>query len=206
MATNTQEVNLAGMVMRHSCHACAFFHSRESEYSVMLPFAREGYERGEKLFQLVEPGHRKERLQRLAEAGIVADDGDPKGQVEVRPWEDAYLRGGHFDQNAMLALIQQTLESGKTGGYGLTRLWANMEWALEDLPGVEDLLEYETRLNHILPRYDDVVVCTYDLAKFGAGVVVDVLRTHPMAIVGETLQQNPFYVPPDELLRELHSR
>ena len=26
----------------------------------------------------------------------------------------------------------------------MTRLWANMEWALEDLPGVDRIVEYET--------------------------------------------------------------
>lgn len=35
---------------------------------------------------------------------------------------------------------------------------------------------------------------------------MDVLRTHPMVIVGGILQENPFFVPPDEMLRELRSR
>jgi hypothetical protein len=103
----------------------------------------------------------------------------------------------------MLALVEEVLTSGKAGGFGLTRFWANMEWALEDYPGVYDLVEYETRLNDIVPRYDDVVVCTYDLTKFSAPVVIDVLRTHPMVIIGEILQPNPFFVRPDEFLREL---
>ena len=30
-----------------------------------------------------------------------------------------------------------------------------MEWSLTGQPGCEDLVEYETRLNQILPRYDD---------------------------------------------------
>ena len=46
----------------------------------------------------------------------------------------------------------------------------------------------------------------YDTAKFGGGIVMDVLRTHPMAIVGGVLQDNPFYVPPDQFLRELRAR
>jgi hypothetical protein len=68
-----------------------------------------------------------------------------------------------FDQDAMLAPIQEVLKEGRSSGFGMTRLWANMEWALEDLPGVDQIVEYETRLNHVLPKYDDVVVCTYDL-------------------------------------------
>jgi hypothetical protein len=80
------------------------------------------------------------------------------GQLEVRVWEEAYLRGGRFDQDAMLALIQEVLDSGHARGYPLTRLLAQMEWALEDRPGVDDLVEYETRLNYVLPRYKDPVV------------------------------------------------
>jgi hypothetical protein len=81
-----------------------------------------------------------------------------------------------------------------------------MEWALGEFPGVEDLVEYETRINDFLPRYDDLVVCAYDLSRFGAGVMMDVLRTHPLVIIGGFLQENPFFVPPDELLRELRAR
>ncbi len=81
-----------------------------------------------------------------------------------------------------------------------------MEWALSDLPGVNDLVEYEARLNHVLPRYKDPVVCVYNCMKFGSGVVMDIMRAHPLVIVGGLLQENPFFVPPDRLLRELRER
>ena len=83
---------------------------------------------------------------------------------------------------------------------------SNQEWALGDSPGVQDLLEYETRVNYFLPKYDDMVVCTFDLTKFSGSVVMDILRTHPMAIIGGILQENPFFVPPDEFLREIRER
>jgi hypothetical protein len=51
-----------------------------------------------------------------------------------------------------------------------------------------------------------VTVCTYDVTKFSAAVAMDVLRTHPLVIVGGILRENPFYVPPDEFLRELDAR
>lgn len=70
-----------------------------------------------------------------------------------------------------------------------------MEWALEELPGVHDIVEYETRLNYVLPKFHDPVICTYDLSRFDASVVIDIMRTHPMVIIGGILQENPFYVP-----------
>ena len=36
--------------------------------------------------------------------------------------------------------------------------------------------------------------------------MIDILRTHPMVIVGGVLQENPLYVPPEEFLRELRQR
>ncbi len=50
------------------------------------------------------------------------------------------------------------------------------------------------------------MICSYDLDKFGAPVVVDALRTHPVVLIGGIVQRNPFYVPPEELLKELDER
>jgi hypothetical protein len=152
-----KRVRLAGAVLDRSRHVCAFFHSKKEEYRVLLPFVKEGFEQGDKAFHIVQDGHRPEHRRRLQEAGIDVDGAERKGQLEVRRWEDAYLRDGHFDQNRMLALIEEVLQAGKAQGYPLTRLVANMEWALEDRPGVEDIVEYETRLNYVLPKYDDAV-------------------------------------------------
>jgi len=204
--TIPQEISLAGKTVRPSQHVCAFFSTKEEEYRVLMPFIKEGFERGERAFHVVDPEHRATHLRRLDEAGIPVEDAERRGQLEVRRWQEAYLREGHFEQDRMIALIQEVLRQGKAQGFPLTRLVANMEWALEDRPGVDDIVEYESQLNYVLPKYDDVVVCTYDLAKFSAAVVMDILRTHPMVIVGGILQENPFYAPADEFIKELRER
>ena len=152
-----KQVRLAGSVLDRSRHVCAFFHRKEEEYRVLLPFIKEGFDQGDRAFHMVDPRHRAEHLRRLQEAGIPVAEAERKGQLEVRRWEDAQLRDGHFDQNRMLDLIEEVLAEGKAQGFPLTRLMANMEWALEDRPGVGDIVEYETRLNYILPKHDDAV-------------------------------------------------
>jgi len=157
MTVQQEPIRLAGSILERSRHVCAFFHSKDEEYRVLLPFIKDGFARGDKAFHIVDPRHRQEHLRRLADSGIDVVAAERDGQLEVRRWEDAYLLDGHFDQNRMLALIQAVLDTGKAQGFALTRLIANMEWALEDLPGVEDIVEYETRLNYLLPQYDDAV-------------------------------------------------
>ena len=50
------------------------------------------------------------------------------------------------------------------------------------------------------------MICSYELDKFGAAIVIDALRTHPIVLIGGIVQRNPFYVPPEELLKELSER
>jgi hypothetical protein len=143
----------------------------------------------------------------LESAGIDTVPAESSGQLKVCGWNEAHLDpAGHFDQHRMLALIQEELKLGVTQGFGVSRAIGHMEWALEERPGVEDLVEYEARLNYILPKYRDPVICVYDIAKFSGDVIIDILRTHPMVIIGGTLQENPFFVPPDAFLRELREK
>ena len=206
METKNHSVQFAGGNLAGHRHICALFNSIDEEHRVLRSFIKDGLERGEKAFHIVDPELREEHLKLLAEAGINVQETMDTGQLEVRRWQDAYLRGDHFDQNAMLALIEEVLQSADTAGYSRTRLLAHMEWALLDKPGVDNLVEYETRLNYVLPKYDDAVVCTYDLSKFGASVTMDILRTHPVVIIGGVLQENPFFVPPDQFLLEIKER
>ena len=135
MHKNDGAIHLAGTTLDRYRHVCAFFHTRDEEYKILLPFIKEGIKRHEKAFHIVDPALRHDHLHRLEEAGIDVTACESSGQLEVRRWEEAYLRQGHFDQHAMLALIQEVLETGKTQQFPLTRLVANMEWALEDRPG-----------------------------------------------------------------------
>jgi len=206
MATNGGTMQCAGGSLGQHRHICAFFNSVDEEHRVLRSFIKDGFDSGDKAFHIVDPELQGQHLKRLAEAGIDVERVMGTGQLELRRWQDAYLRGDHFDQDAMLALLEEVLQSGDASGYPLTRLVAHMEWALLDKPGVDDLLEYETRLNYVLPKYDDPVICTYDLAKFSAGVVMDIMRTHPVVIIGGVLQENPFFVPPDQFLLEIRER
>jgi hypothetical protein len=151
-------IHFANATLGTERHICAFFNSADEEYRVLSPFIREGIERGEKGFHIVDPMLLDDHFRRLEQGGIDTRAAAQRGQLVVRRWQDAYLRDGHFDQDRMLALIQEVLDAGPSEGFPLTRLVAHMEWALEDFPGVNDLVEYETRLNFILPNYSDPVV------------------------------------------------
>jgi hypothetical protein len=187
-------------------HICAFFNGMDEHYRVLRSFIKDGFDQGDKAFHLVDPERREDHLRRLTAAGIDVEESLATGQLEVRPWEDGPLHGERFDQDTWLAGFEDVLRSGPASGYRKTRFLAQMEWALVDLPGTDDMIEFETRVNSVVPKYNDAVICSYDLSRFDASTVMYALRTHPAVIIGGLLQENPFYVDPDQLLVELRGQ
>jgi hypothetical protein len=206
ISSDSLPVHLGGATLDRPRHACAFFRNRDEEYRVLLPFILEGFVRGDKAFHIIRPTQIESHLHRLAAAGIDVNDAQDRRQLEILKWEEAYLRGGRFDPDAMLEMMEEVLLQSRANGFPLTRVIGGAEWALEASPCIDDLIDYETRLNYVMPNYDDAVACTYDLSKFGAEAVMDAFRTHRVVIVGGSLHENPFFVPPDAMLDELRTR
>jgi hypothetical protein len=197
-------VCLGGAALGAHRHVCAFFSSRDDEYRVLLPFIKEGVDAGEKAVHIVDPLRRDEHLRRLQSAGVDADVAERRGQLDLRVWTDAHLRDGVFNQDRTLQLIGDIRRDSQARGFARTRFITHMEWALEAGGGVDLLLEYEAMAN--LAAAGDPVVCVYDLARFSGDVVVDVMRTHPLILIGGIVHENPFFVAPEDFLRELHER
>src|ERR1700719_2753322 len=63
-------ISLAGSQLGQTRHVCAFFNSDEEEYRVLLPFIKDGFERGDKAIHVVSPAHFDDHLKRLAGLGI----------------------------------------------------------------------------------------------------------------------------------------
>lgn len=190
-------VHLADSLVGTCHHIGAFFHSPEERYRVLGPFVAEGLSRGERAIHIIDPPNRDFHIEALRKWDVDLTRAEVAGQAQLIAWKDAYLRNDRFDQDAMLALLPQLLGDSSSHGFPRARLIAHMEWALSDRPGVEDLIEYESRVNDALATFDDIVICAYDLTQFGSGTIVDVIRTHPALLIGDTLRQNPFYLPPD---------
>ena len=203
----TTPVSFAGSQLDDTRHVCAFFNSEDEGYRVLLPFIKEGFERGDKAIHVVSPQQYDSHLQRLAGVGI-----DPMGAIQSRQFEvqintEAYLRNGRFDQDRMLQTFEEMASGNAAGGFPLSRIVCNMDWAASEAQShMPDLIEFEARVNDVWLRHDDVVICVYDLNQIGGDVVIDIMRTHPMIIIGGTLHKNPFYIPPQEFLRVLRER
>ena len=168
---------------------------------MLLPFIKDGFDRGDRAVHVVSPARRADHVRRLEGAGIDPTTAQRTGQLELRSDADTYLRDGRFDVEQMLDAFEHFANGSGRQAFPLNRIVCHMEWALGDRSHLDSLVEFESRVNEVWARHDDAVICVYDLSKFGGATVLDMVRTHPLVIIGGILHQNPFFVPPDEFLR-----
>lgn len=189
---------MSGLRLRPGDHVCTFYRGSSQRDQILLPFLRDGLQAGDKCIWLTDSG---------AETLLSALSGDldlsgflARGQLDVRRSTETYLDGGGFSKVGMMDFWDSTMSGAISGGFSFIRAAGEMTWALRKMPGVEELVSYESQLNRFLPRYPQVILCQYDLDQFSAEILVDVLKTHPMVLVGGMILDNPYYLEPDEFL------
>ena len=84
MTKTVPPISLAGSQLGAVRHVCALFSNDEEEYRVLLPFIKDGLERGDKAIHVVNSDQRNEHLGRLASAGIDSAAAERTGQLEIK--------------------------------------------------------------------------------------------------------------------------
>ena len=199
MTTSKPKITLCGKHLEGPLHICAFFNSREEQYDILLPYLKEGVDEGNYLITITDPSNKADHLERLRDFGIDPDALGAKGHTLDVSADDTYLTGGHFSANDMFGIIENAVDGATRNGFTGLRGFGEMHWALKGLPGTEDLIAYESRVNYLNPRL--LTVCVYDVNQIKARVMADVLSTHPKVILDGRLHENPYYIHPDEFLK-----
>ena len=188
-------------------HVCAFYRGDADRDRLLTGYLGAGLAAGDKCICVVDSAYTAKRLESLPRPrtapGPLDDQeaGPPGAQLDVHLPESTYLAGGEFTTSHMLAFWTENMNKAEIEGYSFCRLVGEMTWALRDVPGAEHLIGYESELNRVTPSYPVIVLCLYDLDRFGGEIVVNVVKTHPQVLVQGILVENPYYIGPDEFLK-----
>jgi hypothetical protein len=198
--TKTDTVHLCGQDIHRPGHICAFFDSRDEEYDILLPYFREGVDRGEEVLNVLDAARIDDHVGRLKGADMHPE----LGHVAVAPSETTYLVDGRFDMDRMSKFVEDTVAKAKANGRRVrTAGW--MSWLQDGAPGCDRAVEYEARMNLLVPKYDCTFMCVYDLAQLGGPAVVDIISTHPWVILNGEIRRNERYIEPEIYLERLLS-
>jgi DNA-binding CsgD family transcriptional regulator len=98
----------------------------------------------------------------------------------------------------MMGFLSESADAAIADDFDLLRAAGEMSWVLPGPPGWQDLFLYESALNEAVEEMPAILMCLYDLQKFGAEMLVEVLRTHPMVLLDRTVIDNPHYLHPTD--------
>jgi hypothetical protein len=206
MSARSRNIHLCSQPLQGLQHVCAFFDSREEQYAILNPYFQEGLECGDQVVTIVESAVRDEHLSRMGSGGVDVRQAMERDQLKVLASEESYLKDGVFVVERMFDMLREVLESAATGPYRSVRTMGDMEWALHNLPGTDELMVYEARVNQLACHHDCTLLCAYDINRFSGRVIADVLATHSHVVINGQVHENPYFVDPVTYLHKLSLR
>ncbi|MCW2824529.1 MAG: transcriptional regulator, LuxR family [Aeromicrobium sp.] len=180
-------------------HFCALYSGPAERDRLLFPFLDEGLRHGDKVRCLIddaEPASVRDRVVGHRGPGC----SQRSAQLDVERVSDAYLRAGDFSVDLMIQFLSESVDVAVATDFDLLRAVGEMSWVLPWSPGCNDLFLYESALNRVVKHVPAIFMCLYDLKKFGADMLVEVLRTHPKVLLDRTVIDNPYYLDPTEYL------
>ncbi|WP_339103540.1 MEDS domain-containing protein [Haloterrigena salinisoli] len=180
-------------------HLALIYESRAEQFATVIPYITHGLERGERCVYIADENDTAAVLAALrdSDADVDVDAALESGALTMYTAQDSYLRNGAFDPDEMIAFLSETIEEAAAEYEGL-RITGEMTWVFGDDPPLEDLVEYEGKLNDLLPDADGIALCQYNRSRFSSDVLRDIIKTHPHLVYDNTVCQNFYYTPPEE--------
>ncbi len=205
---NKEPVSLGfgGVSVPLGSHLSALYRNRKEKLAVIVPFIKTGLEQRAKCIYVIDEETRGGLEQALRGAGVDTGAALSSGQLSILTSEETYLSQGYFTPEKMLDFYGTALHTAIQEGYGEVRITGEMTWALQKMPGVERVIEYEAKLDKAFNTYPHITICQYNIARVTGDFILDVLKAHPDCILGGVLIHNHFYQPPEVFLKELRER
>jgi hypothetical protein len=199
--SNGITLGVSGIEAELGDHICGLYRGESQRDQVLIPFLEAGLRAGDKCLCVVD-GTDPTKIVRTLEARLDASAVVDSKQLEVIRASDIYLRSGGFSADEVIgawkAAMSDVMYDGRFDAVRAVETWSRRDV----VPDAKELLVLESEMNRYLPLFPQVIVCLYDIDRFGGGIIIDLLKSHPRVLVGEVLLENPYYQAPDELLTE----
>lgn len=179
-------------------HLCCLYETDEEHKALITPFLQYGLENNEKVLYIVDARTSEIVLNYLRDEGVDVDLYLKSGQLRILTVSESYMKEGVFDPDSMIRLLKSETDNAIKEGYSAFRMTGEMFWALRGLLGSERLIEYESKLNQFFPNSKALAICQYDCRVFQPEILLDILITHPIAVLGTEIYENFYYIPTEK--------
>ncbi len=161
-------------------HVSLHFDHRDELWRLFRPYVLDHLKRGAPMLYVHEENSRDDVLARLRTEGFDPERLAEQGLLRLLVPAEAYLRTGSFAPERMIDFMEAAILDRRAAGHDAMLISGEMTWCLSGAPGVEGMIEYESRLNDLLERYPQVtIVCSYDMHRLSGAITLGALCSHP---------------------------
>jgi len=187
-------------------HMCLIYDQDEDHQKIVSEYMAAGLKQGEQVRYFTDTTDPEDIRSWLLKTGVELPEARDNAAFSILKAENGYCPNGRFDPQEMVNRMLPRYEMAKEAGYRGLRSCGEMTWTLKGIPGSERLLEYEVLLGTIVANFPHSGMCQYDARLFDGATLFKVLQVHPWMIVRGRIVQNPYYVSPQEFLKEFKQR
>jgi PAS domain S-box-containing protein len=188
--------------LKQGDHICSIYESRGEPLAVSVRFIIDGLARGERCNYIVDDTTVEEVVQALAAAGVDVEHERQRRALQIVTSQEIRLSIGEFVPQALFDFIRQAEAEALADGFTGLRQMGEMTWVLGPESGFDRLIEFESLVDQWLANSKTMGMCHYNRRRFDAPCIHDVLRTHPLVLLGDQVCRNPYYEPPELVLRK----
>jgi PAS domain S-box-containing protein len=178
-------------------HFALIYEDRAEQMATVVPFVRQGIERGERCMYIVDDDSRDELVAALRDGGVDVDAALDAGQLSIHSVEETYLDGGEFDADEARDLLRSAIEEALDEYEGF-RVTAEETWLVNDEAAQREFMNCEAHVNDLVEDENAMALCQYNRAELPPEVVEGVIETHPYLVYDGTACPNDYYTPPEE--------
>lgn len=187
--------------LRQGDHLCPIHDTLAGQTASAVAFIADGLRRGERCLYVANDSPLEDLVQRFAALGVDVPAESGKGALSILTKHDVYLREGKFDARGMIDYLTECEAAAVADGFTGLRFQGEMTWALDAHLQGDRLVEYEASLNDFLATHRAVIACHYLRPRFDPALLHDLLVTHPTVAITDLVCPNPYYQPPELILR-----
>ena len=178
-------------------HICQLYSKVTEIPGVTARLMRVGLSLSEKCLFAAAPAQVNEFREELTKLQVDVEGLIALGQLVLYDTPETFLAGGNrFDPYFLLSSHQTFIAQALREGWQAVRISIDMTWLTKNIAAPEQILKYEAASDAVFTFQNAPIIALmhYDYSKLMPSLVVEMLKLHPISVVGKYIRRNPFYL------------
>ena len=186
--------------IKQGSHICQLYNKTSEIVNVAASLIQTGLQNNEKCFYAGQPDVVAEIRDACLKMDVNVEAAIERGQLLLIDQREEFFQNKRFDPYFVLSHHQSFIARAVKEGWSAARGALDMSWVTEGSATPSQVLKYEAAADAVFTFQNSpvVIIVQYNYAKLAGEIVVELLKLHPLAVVGKYIKRNPYYVDSEE--------